>query len=259
MALIIIECLVKHFYWNRMSDEGIAAPSIIILMNGVVLANEFLYLALIYFISSGIMLLAGIFSVKDLVLIALFLAFYAVYAILYLLYGSVVQFLFAIIYLVMMIYTCRITSFTASKIASVMHDLQQSPHSSRSQLDIPQRKLQAVFLVRKCTIGLLVLLAAGSLMASILFSSYFWVAEIYNKNIKLIYLFILLYIFRCTSFNVVLYEPMPCTQSDIQALEELNLRELSTNTLSTEIFSLDNWCLVFVPGENFYIGRKGKN
>lgn len=223
------------------------------LMNGFVLANEFLYLALIYFISSGIMLLSEIFSARDLILIALFLAIYTVYVILYLLYGSVMQFLVAIIYLVMLIYTCRITSFAASKIASVMHDLQQSPHSGRPQLEIPQRKLQAVFLVRKSTIGLLVLLAAGSLMASILFSSYFWIAEIYNKSIKLAYLFILLYIFRCTNFNVVLYEPMPCTQSDIQGLEELNLREISTNTLSAEIFSPNNWCLVLAPGDNFYV------
>jgi hypothetical protein len=216
-----------------------------------VLLNEFLYLALIYFISTGILLLPEVFSSKDLILISLLVVIYTMYSMLYIIYGSIMNLLLGVLYLILAIYACRITTFTASKIASVMHDLQQS--SNHSELNIPKRKLNTVFLIRKTTIALLVFLIIGSLLATILSSSYFWIAEIYNKSIKLIYLFMLLYIFRCTKFNVMLYDPIPCVQSILQGIEELYLRELTDNTLSSNTFNLDGWYLVSAPGNSFYV------
>ena len=222
-----------------------------------VLINEFLYLSLIYFISTGILLLPNVFSLKDLALIGLFIAIYTMYSALYLIYGSIMNILLGIIYLILIVYVCRITSFVASKIASAMYDLQQS--SNHSELVIPQRKLHATFLIRKTTITLLILLVVGSLLAIILFSSFFWIAEIYNKSIKLVYLFVLLYTFRCTNFNVILYDPIPCVQSMVRGIEELYLRELISDALSSGIFNLDGWCLVSTPGNNFYVRLRIKN
>lgn len=211
------------------------------LREAFVLVNEFVYLALVYFVGSGVTVLPGTFR-RELIPASLLVLAYIAYATLYLIYGSIVQFTIGMISLGLLVRVCRMTSFAASRIASAAHDLRLS----RRALQVPCAKLRAVLLVRKATSALLVLAAVGSLLASILFSSYFWVSEIYNKSIKLFYLVAVLYAFRCTRTNVALYEPMPHAQ---QAIEELNWREGAASGMA----GIECWCLVTAPGNVFYV------
>ena len=172
---------------------------------GTTLTVTLLCLMLAVFVSTGVVLISGIVMIKDLLVIIILLTLYAIYAILYVLYGPVVNFFMALIYLISLIYVCKRSALIISKMTSAIYDMEHSGHVNANELAIPTRKLEVIYWFRAHSLILFTVLIGGNLVGIALFASYSWIPELYNQSIEVFYLLSLLYLFRCTAANDILY------------------------------------------------------
>jgi len=142
---------------------------------------------------------------KDLLVVFILLALYSVYSILYVLYGPVVNFFMALIYLISLIYVCKRTALIISKMTSAIYDMEHSGSIIQREVSIPRRKLEVIYWFRMHSIILLALLIVGNLIGIAIFSSYPWIPEVYTQSLEIVYLLAILFIFRCTHANEILY------------------------------------------------------
>lgn len=165
-----------------------------------------MYLMLIVFTSTGIMFINNAVMGKDILVMIIILFLYGVYAMLYILYGSIMSFFVALIYLICLIYVCKRTALLISKMASLIYDMEHATIIQLQAILIPRRKLEVTYWFRMYSVLLLTCLIAGNLLEIILFLNYQWIPELYNQGFQALNFIVLLYLFRSTSANQNLYE-----------------------------------------------------
>ncbi len=214
-------------------------------MLGAVLVD----MMLVIMLSTGGLFLSNGAVAKDLVMVVILLALYAVYCILYVLYGSVVNFCLALIYLVSFIYVCKRAALIISRMASAIYDMEHSPNINPDHVAVPKRKMEVVYYFRICSLVLFPLLIGGNLVDVMFFSSFEWIPEVYTQGVYAIYFFALLYIFRCAEPNMVLYLDVPSMQPDAHVVEALLLEDQVANDpiALAALFRPQTLCLVSFP------------
>ena len=148
-------------------------------------------------------------NIRDYFIITLFAVLYAIYSMLYVIYGPISSFLSVLIFLVMFIYGCKIAAYVTSNLSSLIYDLENSEIQLHDIIEILRKKLNTAYWLKIYTLALLWLLIAGSVLNSIMFLNYTWISVVYNQIINAGYICILLYIFRCTEFNLPIYQNVP--------------------------------------------------
>jgi hypothetical protein len=178
------------------------------LKSGSMLGVTLICLLLIVITSTGVMLASHVMMRRDIFIIIVILTLYGVFAMLYEMYGPETTFFVALIYIVCLVYVCMRVAQFISQTEVLIWDLQHANQEAPNLLSIPNRKLQIMFWFRLYSLLLLSQLLIGNIIAMLLFSSYPWIPVIFDQTFTFIYYLALIYLFRPTSLNENLYDPV---------------------------------------------------
>ncbi len=165
--------------------------------------------------STGMMLASEMLMKRDFFIVVVLCTLYAIFAMLYKMYGSATDFFMALIYMVCLVYVCMRVAHFISQVEVLMWDLQHSHNEAPSLLRSPSRKVHLMYWFRLYSLLLLGALLMGDVISSGLFSGYPWIPVVSEQSTIYVYFFILIYLFRSTRLNEYLYEDVnPISKSE---------------------------------------------